>query len=376
MNDAQRVARNIAELKQLVDAETLKITLIVGPSRSVTTALAGALAQSKDVGIDNVFHECLSGDHFLDKLSEVMTTAENSTSPKHIIIKEMYDGDASKALADVCEHVIFTTREPIQLSVANMGDKLHVEEMRNIAIQQNSHTPSQNSVTMLSTPMSECEEMRNATQSLASEIADIPSPPPISFVDGDLFRAQPEAALQTLAARSNIAFGPQMVSGWSKTHETIDPWCKTYENSTAIKKPVQVTPASQALIKSTKSLRSQIRSYMDMVSSDHMIKPDLETFVNSTASVLCGKGNDLRFDHLSPTTAYALAASYVPENNEQKTLRRNYLKDLKQEFGEQHSDYFETVDEWVLVTRQPKAHVRNAQPLGTQREGGETSAQL
>ena len=345
-----RTQHHIDALRELVEAGKLEITYVVGPARTVTTALSGVLGQSEDVGVRNVFHERFSQEDFLGDVQTCIDETPEGHIP-HIVIKEMSDDIASPELAAISKHVIVTSREPVQHCISKIGIKLHADNMADISAEDIKpdtaddpdaahHTET---IAMLSNAY-KVKEQTDAAREFLDEVRALAHPPAISVVEGDLFRTEPEMVVPVLCERSGVSYCPDMLWGWKHKQDICDAWTQTYEQSNHIMKPVQHTLPSNQFHQRHPDLQAMLQNYYELMSSPETVKPSLDEFIHETAGTLCGKDGDIRFDHLEPITAYAIASSYTPENDLQRMQQDVYLSQLRERFDGEHAECFASID--------------------------------
>lgn len=371
--------RTLNLLRDAIDRGEVELTLVIGPPRTVTTALAGALGQSKDVGVQHVFHE-IFGDGRHNPLIDFIEDPERK-KPQHIVIKEMAACSLVPELMRMSKHCIFTTREPLQVAMAGQYGKTNAAtKIQNFSID---HLPGKQGVHTDPTETEKFKEFKSGfnyvdmkkNNEWLNEVTSYhgqENAPEISVLDGDIFRMMPEETLRQLAKKSGISYQDQMVSGWSQVHDTgFDSWCRTYKKSSGIQRPQQTTPFVEGIYDKVK-YPFESRHYCSMLASAFTIWPeatadkaslDLALDVMAESCKVKSRGTMLehisgktstkmRFDEMEPNTAYAYIASYIPLNEQERETQSSYLKELRERRRE-HVPAFDAIDENIQKARTP-----------------------
>jgi len=347
----------------------LRLTLIISPPRTASTALARVLSLSPscDLYIHEPFACDYNGDVVVREGTEIITREVerlkqkrhySRSHPLNIVIKEMSQHLKSqlfRRLYSVCDRIILMIRSPHnQLSSLMKMWKNNPDDDR---FSLSRISPRDRDRFVKSDEyrlnfVSSWNLLQRYLRTLSNLEKYTPGNPCWIAVDGDLIRALP-SMLKNVVNRVGFSYSECMVFGWKRSarkssNTDNDNWVGRVMRSRKLHKLKRMTPLTEHFPESTHLQISKVmRIYLEFLSSDRIVRPtrpkDLRLLLGTPLA------NGHTFASLRPVTSYALASTLGDQYRRQKRI---ILEELRMHFSQRHNTAFRRIDELVESTIQ------------------------
>ncbi len=310
-------------LPELLSRTQTKITLIVGPPRSVSTAISLALSQSPDIHC--LIHEPFSNDYsgvpISDKKMKGGELARylQKNSGRHVLIKESSNhlsDSLFRELLPFCTNILLIVRSPLlQLtSLIKMWKWIwascpegYLDEELNIKARDIRKLSKNDDLDYYFSgawrSLKKFAEIFFEVKQNNNVMID-----KLIVLDAEISRAVPRETFSRLAREMKVRFSPRMLSGWLKEASCnlkTDEWSSRSSTSNRLFYPDRDFCGFRGLPGSwRKMIRKAYHDYCDILAAGPFsIQRTLKSFVRLIGMPL---GSKLKLLDTAPDTCYAL----------------------------------------------------------------------